>query len=79
MLDKVYSEPEVRAYLPDFERDAARRINRNFLFQIVNKIDFNFFPQAIKEIEARTMIKAQSEVPTTIQIKPELLAILKSA
>ena len=25
------------------------------------------------------MIKAQSEVPTTIQIKPELLAILKSA
>ena len=79
VLDKVYDEPDVRVYLPDFERDAARRINRNFLFQIVNKIDPNFFPLAIKEIEARTMIKAQSEAPTTIQIKPELLAILKSA
>ena len=66
VLDKVYDEPDVRVYLPDFERDAARRINRNFLFQIVNKIDPNFFPLAIKEIEARTMIKAQSEAPTTI-------------
>lgn len=39
VLDKVYDNPEVRCYLPDYEEAPEKRMPRQFLFQIVNKLD----------------------------------------
>jgi hypothetical protein len=39
VLSKVYNNPQVRQFLPDFEKDATKRIPRQFLFSIVHKLD----------------------------------------
>jgi hypothetical protein len=51
VINKVYNIPQVRQYLPDFEKDASKRIPRQFLFAIVHKLDPEFFRRAIDEIE----------------------------
>ncbi len=50
------------AYLPDFKDGAKNYIERDFLFWIVNTIDYQFFRQALAEIETRRTAKiAQAE------------------
>ena len=53
VLEKVYKIPLVRSYLPDFDKDIGKRMSRDFLFAIVNKLYHSFFQHAIDEIETR--------------------------
>lgn len=46
VLAQVYNVPEVRAYLPDFDENPERYINREYLFAIVNRIDPSYFRRA---------------------------------
>ncbi len=62
VLNKVYENPQVRSYLPDFEKDAAKRIPRQFLFAIFHKLDSEFFRRAIDEIERTQRDKIPSRV-----------------
>ncbi len=36
VINKVYNIPQVRQYLPDFEKDASKRMTGQFLFAIVH-------------------------------------------
>ena len=79
VLSKVYNNPQVRQYLPDFEKDATKRIPRQFLFSIVNKLDSDFFKRAIDEIERTREEKIPAKVAQQLNIKSELLAILRKS
>jgi len=61
VMSKVYDIPAVRAYLPDFDKDAAKRMSRQFLFAIVHKLDPDFFRRAIREIESHIVEKKPAE------------------
>lgn len=43
--------PKIMQYLPDIDKPSAKKINRAFLFNIMNTIDPNFFNRAVSEIE----------------------------
>jgi hypothetical protein len=43
--------PKIMKYLPDMEKPSAKKINRAFLFNVMNTIDPNFFTKAVSEIE----------------------------
>lgn len=53
VLDKVYDIPEVRQYLPDIEDHPEKRINRDFLFAIVHKLDSTFFVRVTEELSLK--------------------------
>ena len=40
----------MRQYLPDYEESPEKKISREFLFSIVNKVDPTFFSRAVKEL-----------------------------
>ena len=79
VMEKVYNIPEVRVYLPDYDKHADRYMNRDFLFSIVNKLDSSFFKRAMHEVGSRRKAKAEAVKPATLQIKPDLLEILREA
>lgn len=51
ILDQVYTLPNVRIYLPDYEKDVVKRMNRDFLYHIINKLDPKFFTKAVEHLE----------------------------
>ena len=67
----------MRVYLPDFDKDVAKRMPRDFLFSIVNKLDSEFFANAIGEIQTRQNANPESKLPPILNVKPELLNILQ--
>jgi len=70
----------VRAYLPDYEKDVVKRMNRNFLFYIINKTDTKFFNSAIQLLDAAYSSKESVNRNQTLNINNAgLLTILKSA
>jgi len=79
ILKKVYDVPAVRAYLPDYDEDVAKRMSQEFLYPIVHRLDSTFFQRAIAEIEQYQVEQQPARMPPTLNIKPELLSILKSA
>jgi len=79
VMDKVYHVPEVRCYLPEFDEPAHKKMNRDFLFAIVNKIDASYFTRAQNDIEETFPKKAVENKVDSIEIRPELLEILKAA
>lgn len=78
VLAKVYTNATVRKYLPDYDQP-VKYMNREFLFAIVNRLDPTFFDRACQEIEALPKPKKENEVPKTLNIKPDLLNILRRA
>ena len=53
VLARVYDNPTVRSYLPDYEEEPEKKICREFLFSIVNKLDPTFFSRASKELHEK--------------------------
>lgn len=80
VLDKVYNVAELRKYLPDFEDKPDKRLNREFVFSIINKLDPTFFNRVHIELDQRAK-KARPSVDKvqTIKVQPELLKILQDA
>ena len=78
-MKKVYDVPEVRKYLPDYPEHPDRYMNRDFLYSIINKLDTTFFQRAQIEVSDRRKEKVAEVKPTTIQIKPDLLKVLREA
>lgn len=72
--------PEVRKYLPDFDEKPERRLNREFVFGIVNTLDPTFFARVQSELSLRAA-KAKPVVNKveSLQVQPELLKILQDA
>ena len=80
VLAKVYHLREVRAYLPDFETYPERKMNRDFLFGIVNKLDPTFFARAVRDAAAMKPVKPEDESKRkTLVIQPAVLKMLKDA
>ena len=79
VLEKVYSDPNVRVYLPDYDENPERHISRDFLFAIVNKLDPTFFKRAAADIASRRKLKPLDDKITSLPVKPELLKILQEA
>ena len=65
--------------MPDFEKDVAKRMNRDFLYQIVTKLDAVFFTRAMQMIEEAVPKKEFTNKLEAIKIKPELLKILQQS
>lgn len=51
VLAIAYQSEKVKMYLPDEEDVSAKRMNRDYLFNILNTIDPLFFKSAIREVE----------------------------
>ena len=78
ILRKVYHLREVRAYLPDFETYPERKMNRDFLFGIVNKLDPTFFTRATRDAAAMQPVKPEDETKRkTLVVQPAVLKMLK--
>jgi hypothetical protein len=78
VLAKVYHLREVRAYLPDFETYPERKMNRDFLFGIVNKLDPTFFARAVRDAAAMQPVKPEDETKRkTLVVQPAVLKMLK--
>jgi hypothetical protein len=45
------SNARIKEYLPEGDDVTDKRIDRTFLFTLMNTIDPHFFPQAVNEIE----------------------------
>ena len=78
VLSQVYSKPEVRAYLPDYDEFPEKFINREHLFGIVNKLDPTFFERAMANITAQLQPKQKAE-QATMMVQPQLLDVIKKA
>lgn len=76
VLDKTYNVPEIRQYLPDYDVDAHKRIPRDYLFAIVNKVDGTFFPRVIRELSDRQQSGLAADSNPTLNVQPELLRII---
>lgn len=68
VLEKVYNVAELRKYLPDFETKPDKRLNREFVFSIVNKLDPTFFSRVHAELDLRAK-KAKPVVEKIESIK----------
>jgi hypothetical protein len=79
VMEKVYTNAEVRKYLPDYEEEPEKYMNRDFLFAIVNRIDPTFFLRVSAEIGTPKPKKVDDHKVTDMQIKPELLEVLQLA
>ena len=62
--------------MPDIEKPCAKKINRAFLFNIMNTIDPNFFTKAVSEIE-EAKFKDIVKVDRNVQINARMLLMLK--
>lgn len=80
VLDRVYNVPEVRVYLPDYDKHPERSMSREFLFAIVNKVDPTFFQRAQQEIHSKKKAKVPAaDKQESLSVKPELMKILEDA
>jgi len=69
----------VRQYLPDYDEEPEKKIPREFLFSIVNKLDPTFFSRAAKELAPKKKTANDDEKIRTLKIQPELMNILREA
>ena len=58
VIKMVRSHPTVMEYLPSVPDDGKAYIEREFLFDIVNTVDSQFFKTALAQIEVRRGFKA---------------------
>jgi hypothetical protein len=78
VLKRVRKSPAIAVYLPDYEEGEEKRMDRDFLFALVNKLDGDFFNRANQMIENRAVSKLREKKPEhTLKIKTELLAVLR--
>jgi hypothetical protein len=61
VLDKIYNMPDVRVYLPDFDTEPEKRINRDYLFAIVHKLDPSFFKRVTEELHTKQRLRQEQE------------------
>jgi hypothetical protein len=54
---KVAKNPVVSEYLPDYDAEIEKRMDRDFLFSIINKLDVDFFTRALDELDLRGVAK----------------------
>lgn len=77
VLKKAYNVPDIRVYLPDFDTHPERKMFRDFLFGIVNKLDPTFFKRAVRDAMDLQPKKPEDENKRkTLVVQPELLKIL---
>lgn len=80
VLKIVRKNKEMSQYLPDYEEGESKRIDRDFLFALVNKMDPDFFARANKQIEQRALNKLNVKKPAqTLKIRSELMSVLQQA
>ena len=64
-------------YLPTVSETGKQYIEREFLFDVVNTIDPNFFREALAELEARRGKKAAEEEKSLVEIDRNLFELLQ--
>ena len=72
VLKLIKGHKQLLAYLPDISEKAKQYIERDFLFTIVNTIDRKFFKEALAEIHARRVERAQEDEQGYVEIDPHL-------
>lgn len=53
VIGKIKKVDEVMQYLPDLDDQSAKRLPRDYVFSIVNKVDGSFFRRAFHEVCGR--------------------------
>lgn len=80
ILKKLKAVPEIMQYLPDYEEGCEKRLDRDFLFSVINKLDPDFFKRANRELDTRAEKKVAIDNPDAVlEIKKDLLEVLKAA
>ena len=78
VLGDSHKNEQVCAYLPDIaDNTDPKSVDRSFLYNIVNTLLPDYFFKLIKEVEDAKAQKARESVTHMVQIKPELLNLLK--
>ena len=55
----------------------ADRVDRSFLFNVMNTLDPNFFPGSVSEIEMRQIKKNAEGEDTVLKVDSRMLSLLK--
>lgn len=79
-LDIAMKNEKVMKYLPELTIDQkldARRVDRNFLFNVLNTIDPNFFPRAVTEIESSRVVTAPQAGSGKLKVDPAMIWMFK--
>ena len=63
-------------YLPDMKNINCKSIDRDFLFNIINTVDRQFFAKEIERYERIQAEKYMKEDPDKITITPELYHLI---
>lgn len=76
VLDKVASRHDIMRYIPDIKKHDSKAIDREFLFNIVNTVDCEFFNTEIERVEKEREERQVKEESDTIAIRPELYQLI---
>ena len=65
-------------YLPNANELSHERIQRDYLFTIINTLDPEFFPGAIAELEERKCKKIKQNQEQVVEVDAELLKAIEN-
>ena len=77
VLSQVKAHPSMLEYLPTISDTGKQYIERDFLFNVVNTIDPNFFRDALAEIEGRRHRKAAAEENSLVEVSDHSFNLLQ--
>lgn len=78
VLNIIKNNDSILKFLPDFDDETAKRMPRDFLFAMVNKLDNDFFKRALSQLDKRIKEKAEEKEAATMEVRPELLNLIKN-
>ena len=78
MFEKVSKRAHILQYLPDNNPDTDKFIDREFLFNVVNTCDQEFFPQEITKLEDEQRRQSMLQQKQMIEVQPELMELLEA-
>ena len=78
MFEKVSKRVHILQYLPDNNPDTDKFIDREFLFNVVNTCDQEFFPEEITKLEDEQRRQSMLQQKQMIEVQPELMELLEA-
>ena len=77
VLALAKQEPRIMQYIPDRPNLRACHVSREFLFNIVNTLDSEFFPEVLNQVEKYRTEGKGSKKPRLVEIDPEMAELFE--
>ena len=55
VINFIFDKPHILKYIPNLKKSSDKSMDREFLFNIVNTVEPEYFPELVRQVEAERM------------------------